>query len=440
MPQTSSDYCTVKGPGIGALVEEIVSAYLPAELEQLVRLTFSEGLYAKYVPQNLTGEALVFSLLEALERRGTTVFFLRALRKSRPDRSSLVQLISDLCPAASNDAPSARSEVGRVAAGLELVRSRVKDLAVGASLSSSWEGLDLLAHGLARLRGYKALHDSLQKVQVQLYRSLVRDLSRLRIDPSVASTLDTQILQFAFFCEDARGGAQWLPDTPEERRMEMRMVVTPLISAETQLRDAISQMDDRLAALAVSSIRDVIRREPPRINARLTAVAEGLPLEPLRGTLERVLPSFKDDLEAAETLTSAVQALQNLLPRLMGKVGEHNHWQGIENELWATDQAMEQLSSEAVGEIALHWNKVVPLIDVLWQADPEALWVKKSRSFADSFRTYLRQGADEVHTSYGRFRNEAQLQFYRIDGELNVLCSQIMDLSRPLNKLLGERD
>src|SRR2546422_6317837 len=69
-------------------------------------------------------------------------------------------------------------------------------------------------------------------------------------------------------------GAQLLPDTALARRMEMKMVVDPLTQAVNQLRDAISDLDYPSAALALNTIRGLLRREPSRINGQLTATAD----------------------------------------------------------------------------------------------------------------------------------------------------------------------
>src|SRR5215813_10869372 len=45
--------------------------------------------------------------LEALQRRGTIVIFLRAVRRTRPQRRDLIDLIGKLCPEAMNNPSSA---------------------------------------------------------------------------------------------------------------------------------------------------------------------------------------------------------------------------------------------------------------------------------------------------------------------------------------------
>ena len=48
MPQIA-DHCNVDGADLGRLATEIGNAFNADELDQLVRITFSEGLYQSYV-------------------------------------------------------------------------------------------------------------------------------------------------------------------------------------------------------------------------------------------------------------------------------------------------------------------------------------------------------------------------------------------------------
>src|SRR5215471_2183538 len=73
MPQLP-DHCNVDGKDLDELASAIKDAFDADELDQLVRITFSEGLYQSYVGRDLSGQVLVFKLLEALERRGTCHF------------------------------------------------------------------------------------------------------------------------------------------------------------------------------------------------------------------------------------------------------------------------------------------------------------------------------------------------------------------------------
>lgn len=435
MPDLVSDYCIVDGPGIGELTPLITNAFIANELEELVRITFSEGLYQEYVPSGLTDRDLVFTLLEALGRRGTTVIFLRAVRKSRPAVPDLIGAIARHCPAAANDAAAAETQVNRVLESLKTLKSAPVRAAAATALAASRENLEGLAAGFEVLRAYKVLHDALQKVQLLQYRQLVEDVKRLRDDPLVSLTIEPQLTQLDLLADAAMDGANGLPDTPRERRMELRWI-RGLKDAVTKLRDGVAALDDRAVTSAVSSIKDVIRTQPFRVNGLLTATAESLPLDDLIKAIEAVQKVIPEGDPAHQTLDSGLRALQDLFPRLRGQVSEHDLWQEIENELWSADQAMEAPSAASLQDFALHWEKMKPLVDTLCRASPQEAWVINLQKFSAQFEPP--DDTTRIRIAYGRFRNQALLQFSRVDLALKSLCGEVLRLGQPLNSLLSE--
>ena len=404
------DYCSVGGEDLVRLATTIRNAFVADELEQLVRMTFSEGLYQSYVGRDLTDDVLVFKLLEALERRGTIVIFLRAVRRARPQRQDLIDLIAKLCPQSMNDPPPATAPIGTVIAALQTLKDRVAEPDVAGPLRSWRDKLDELADGFERLKAYKTLHDGLQSIQIKLYTI---DLDKVRDDPSELLMLQNQALQFDMLTGTISKGAQSLPDTALARRMEMKMVVDPLTRAVHQLRDAISDLDYPSypsAALALNAIRGLLRREPSRISGQLTAIAENLPISLLIEAIEQIIKKLNDQDPAMEVLSRALRGLHDLLPRLQGQVSEHDMWQCVENELAAADQDVERGSLDAMQDFQLHWKAVKIGITPLWHANPQAPWVTKSQKFWDAFETIFQDVADapsrahQVRQRYKIFR------------------------------------
>jgi hypothetical protein len=436
-----SDYCTVGGEDLGRLAAAILNAFDADEIDELVRITFSEGLYQSYVGRDLTDKVLVLRLLEALERRGTIVIFLRAVRRARPHKQDLIDLIGELCPQSMKDASSAKAPIGTVITALQTLKDRVAEPDVAGPLRSSRDKLDELADGFERLKAYKTLHDGLHQIQLPLYTI---DLNKARDDPSMLFMLQNQALQFGMVAGNISRGAQSLPDTPLARRMEMRMVVGPLTQAVNQLRDALSDLDYPSAALALNAIRGLLRREPSRISGQLTATAENLPINLLIEAIEQVIQKLDEQDPAMDMLRTALRGLHELLPRLQGQVSEHDMWQSIENELAAADQDVDRGSVEAMQDFQLHWTAVKLGITPLWHANPQAPWVIKSQKFWDEFEIIVRAAldasvnTDQLRQRYGFFRREVLAQFYKVDSALNTLCSEIIEIGKPLNALLKE--
>ena len=303
MPQLPN-HCNVDGKDLDELASAIKDAFDADELDQLVRITFSEGLYQSYVGRDLSDEVLVFKLLEALERRGTIVIFLRAVRLARPQKQDLIDLIGKLCPQSMNDPPPATAPIGTIITALQTLKDRVADPDVAGPLRSWRDKLDELADGFGRLKAYKTLHDGLQTIQIQLYTI---DLNKARDDPSALLMLQNQALQFDMVTGSISRGAQSLPDTALARRMEMKMVVDPLTQAVHHLRDAISisDLDYASATSALNTIRGLLRREQSRISGQLTAIAESLPISLLIEAIEQIIKKLNEKDPAMEVLNSA---------------------------------------------------------------------------------------------------------------------------------------
>jgi hypothetical protein len=437
-----ADYCSVHVKDLDRLATTIGKAFVADELEELVRITFSEGLYQNYVGRNLTDKVLVSELLEALERRGTTVIFLRAVRRARPHRQDLIDLIEKLCPQSMNDPPPAKAPIGTVITALQTLKDRIAQPDVAGPLRSSRDKLDELADGFGRLKAYKTLHDGLQQIQLHV-RNI--DLDETSDDPSTLLMLQDKALQIDIATGTISRAAQSL-DTTLARRMEMRMVVDPLNQATRQLRDATSDSDLNYpsVALALNAIRGLLRREPSRISGQLTAIAENLPINLLIEAIQQIINKLDAQDPAMDMLRSAVQGLHELLPRLQGQVSEHDMWQNIENELAAADQDVERGSLDAMQDFQLHWKAVKLRITPLWHANPQATWVTRSQKHWDAFETVFQDVADapsrahQLRQRYRMFRVEALTRFFQVDSALHTLSGEIVEIGKPLNALLRE--
>jgi hypothetical protein len=428
-------------PAILELKAAIEAAFKIPDLDQLVNLTFSENLYKVYVPKYLKGEYNTLALLTALQDRGIVSQFLRALRIARSDNTALLQTIGTHCPIAMENAPTDSATLEAVTKGLIILETLRKDPAtnqeVNYVVSMNHDELRYLERGLQRLRAYKTLHDALQKVQLDHYRILDAQTKKLHEDPNAVETLGRQIPTIRRLCLDAESGANVLEGTAADFDDEMKWIKT-LMTAVDQLESAIDQLDDFAARSAVKEIRDVIRYEPPRVNSQLRKSAESLPLDSLILTIDGVKSVPGVQVQKQEALDLAKAKLESLWADVRGRVAAHNRWQDVEAALWGADDEIERELPE-LNDFKIYWRATNQKIKALWDLEPLAEWVQKTRRYGDDIDAALAMkpvDLPRVKRSYDKFRGEALNRFFVIDNNLKNFCEKILGLSKPLNAIL----
>jgi hypothetical protein len=423
--------------GILELKTAIDEAFPVGELDKLVILTFSETLYRIYVPDELKGTFTTTDLLQILRERGFAPQFLRAVRMARPKDEALVRAIKTHCPIAMGDAPGEKETVEAVRQGLKALdqlRKERKD--VNGVVAQSRETLAPLLQGLKNLQAYKALHDTLQTIQVQQYSLLVADIEKLRQDPMTQIGLLNQVTAVKSLCERAMNNAKLLPN--KEFNQEIRWIRT-LTAAVDELRNVIDDMKDMDARDAATEIRNAIHTEPTRLNSELVSSAESLPLENLISAFDGVTSIPGLQAERKRALDFAKAKLESLWGELRGRVSRHDHWQEVETQLCGADNEIER-SSPAPDLFGIYWRKVKQKITPLWDLDPSADWVAKTQRLSSDIDMALAAAPVDfinLKVKYGRFRNGATTQFYRVDGELKSLCDEIVNLREPLTDILN---
>jgi TIR domain len=423
------------------LTKVIEAAFKVKELDQLINLTFSENLYKIYVPKYVKGEYNTLALLAELLNRGIVAQFLRALRKARPNNVALLQTIGTRCPIAMEMAPVDSESLEVITKGLIVVKSLLKDPTtsedVHGLISRNRTELRQLEHGLERLRAYKTLHDALQKVQMDHYQLLDAQTKKLREDPSAVESLGREIRTIRRLCLESENGAKVLKSTQADFDEEMKWVET-LTAAVDTLESAVDKLDDFAARSVVKEIRDVIRYQPPRVNSQLRKSAESLPIANLILTIIAVKSVPNLHAQKQEALDSAKAKLESLWADVRGRVAAHNCWQDVEAALWGADDEFER-DLPALNDFKIYWRAANQKIQPLWDLDPLAGWVRKTRPRGEATDAALAMTPIDlplVKRCYNKFREETLDQFFIVDNNLKTFCENILDLTKPLNAIL----
>jgi hypothetical protein len=362
---------------IDELTELIAEAFGPTDFEMFVRNSVSLKLEKIVVAQSTFVQQVHYFLRHF---NGTVIvtLLLHDMLEKKASQPSLCETIRRRCPWAEKAQPSLGVQAQKLAVGLEISRKLLAIPAVRKVVGKFRKKLTELGDEVDNLANYKALHDSLHEVQLYRYPYVVKLVKTFRDQPDDLTELESHIQQLQAICEDARRAAESLPTIVGVRADEVRWV-TKLETAVSNLRSAVDRLDDQLAFQAARSLAEVIRKEPPRINTRLTLIAQTLPLEELKQTLEDVATAAgTSTLELQE----AQRSLENIIPRLRGRVAEHEQWQEVENEFWGANEFVEQGSPESIKEFDQLWPSVKSHVGILARADSDADWAKRSLDVA----------------------------------------------------------
>jgi V8-like Glu-specific endopeptidase len=94
------------GQDIETLSIKLADTLSVSELAQYVHASTGDRLFVKYVGEGKPLQPTIVDLLNALERDGTTAFFLYYVYVRKPGRRDVQQLILQLCPAAAAPVPN----------------------------------------------------------------------------------------------------------------------------------------------------------------------------------------------------------------------------------------------------------------------------------------------------------------------------------------------
>jgi hypothetical protein len=432
-----TDPCIVDGPGLSKLVPLLAKAFSEVELEELIRLTFSEGLFEEYVPSGLTLRDLVFKLVEALERRGTTDIFLRAVLTVRPRRSDLADLVLRLCPSAAEPETETKAHVEVVLGGLTVIKENVDAHDSIHKLETLRPKVGQLVDGFTRMASSVRWIDCLTQIELeaQLLESLAEGFTDQTSHAQISSRM---LLQEAELVKLSR-------DAPIEFSSDLRWFdrILELIS---KIREAIASKDAAGCNDAVDEIGRLTGFQLGRHTALLQLTAEDLPLDDLIQVITDVRDYAGLDPISAAAINLSLQALQHLYPRVRGLATRQKRWRNIEQQL---SLILLTGPDDELSESARDWFVTAHDVRRLVQMDPEAASfttsIQDHMAKVDNFTTLIKKNNDAMiennsqsfRTTNIQFRREVQFESLRVSSALYSLCRDILQLLQPLKSLLA---
>ena len=410
-----------------------------SELDQVVRWNLGAGLFVDYAAPGFPFRTVVAQLLAKTEQRGSTVKLFEGVIRFRP---TVKDAVAHILPEVVIAPPEMAKQIADVLEGVRGVQARLDIPAVREPILHSYDDLKRVVVDLDLLTRYKTLHDCLHNLQIKHFRLVTSAAKRLQEDPLASDTLGEYLYQLRIQASNARTAAQGLPNTPGERDVELGWVDT-LDSIIDNLHSALLVNDDKAAIKVVYLLKAILRRQPADLDHLLVITARRLPLSRLVDTLKNVAAAPISGDAAPLDLTSAILALQRLIPDQMGLIAEHTAWQQVAKDLWQADESLHLGSPDSLEEFQYIWESICNKTLAIIRSNPTVAWAVSLEQQISGFDKAFPLPAtppvpEPVKSRFGLLQRDALFQFFIVDRSLHGQCTEIIKLGEPLQHLLEE--
>lgn len=360
-------------------------------------------------------------------------------------RRAVTDLPKDLAELTHADCTDDEKAAEAIARTIETIRDSAKRAANGCTDHACealrrYEEQFLVAQGrIALLTAYKAVHDQLHVLQVHGYTALMREVTTpppedatpqeaaahaLRLAPDIWENIESLIPNVADVSVKLREIEREHPSLrPQLAWLKL------LDRALAELHSAVQKKVVRCVHRALELMEDVLGNQP-LFNKGLVENARALDLEHLLRTIDHALEAARDGKTPAsrfreiENARSQIGAIQQTLKEL---VDHHDHWQAADLELRRIDKMLRK----GVAELLENWSSVREQIAALER--PGEQRVARMRATAKEI-----DDAVAVHDEgrlpklFRRYRADAVLRFYEVDGDLRDRCALLRAAGEPL--------
>jgi len=414
----------------------ILSGFDINELIQIVRFEMGDDLKSMVaVDKGL--DAVVFLLLEKIEKRGTTDVLAAAVCKARPS-NPLIRAYAEkyLASAVASRSPAAMAAevtavLQSVADGAQVPGVDGKVKAVVLRFANELAAASLLTN---LLRQYKVLHDQLHIIDHRLLGVIKSAAALFRGDEDQRLALSGYTGELRDCVTAAESAARKLSFAQAELGwiLNIEQAATLLEAAVAVAKPAAGE-GGGTERRALALLRTVVGREPARINGQMMLLAGQLQA-PLDGLTRAMSDLELADATRAQAIRGARSAAEALRPRLQGLVVEHDAWQRIDNQLrLVPDSALQPLD-----DVMIIWPDLSRAANDLCDPRREAVWASSLKAAARRFDVAMVTGiTGDQRLALAEFARLARKRFFDVDHELDVLCSSLVQIADPLTELLG---
>jgi hypothetical protein len=285
---------------------------------------------------------------------------------------------------------------------------------------------------IGTLADYKRLHDLFQQLEDRYYL-IYHEAKRLPTDPAAWAGMEPNARELQAIVDDLLDLAGRASITAITALWTHKLAY-----AAGELRTSINNRDRRQLKLAVTHLKDLLGREPSRINTRLVSAASALRLSTLVTAITTVghhlmrLRLEEQALRQFEEFEQGVQALAGLADRLTTAIAYHNAFQEIDDEL----RRVEVLLDQDARELMYAWQYLKPMMQKLCD-NSQARWAAKLSAMSTELeRTFATKNLRTIKPLFRSYRSQASRSFNHVDRDLLALCEELQKVGEPLAILL----
>ncbi len=319
----------------------------------------------------------------------------------------------------------------RAGQGLEALAELMREPEVQTAIAEYRTSFAAACTQIGVLGDYKDLHDLLHQLQFEFYQPVAAQL-RLPPDEALYAYLGNYV------------GA--IPDLVEQ----MRAVVSHGLVAEQELtwietlaeigelfRHAVETENSSELRAVSRDLKEILGRQPFRINMRLNEAARGLRLSALIKAVEW-LRDYLMRRSIEPTRVALVDETVSILKRLDATLGPltaaHDQWQTLEEELRKIEVMFETLTD--ISELQWSWSGVKKQTMALCSASMEKWSVALGESMNKLDLVLASDNPAQVRRIFPVFRSGAGRRFHQVDQDLKDLCDRLRDIGEPLGAVL----
>lgn len=275
---------------------------------------------------------------------------------------------------------------------------------------------------------YKDLHDLLHTLQFNCYNYLTSIVRTAKRDPDDMSIWEN-VVEYELVLQSILDGLD--KASKQSSLSQAQPWIQRLIQDLKLLFQALEQNNPEQIDAAIRPVQRVLATEPSRINDRLSAAAEALPLPMLVEALTGVrnsLDKTRVNPVTVKKFVDGVQALDGLKTSLATLIVSHNTWQNVDIVIRRIEGNMAQDYSE----LEYSWSDLKTMTETQFNGCDE-LWAQLLRKEIAKLDKALEEAdAIRIRQSFQSFRTRANRRFYDVDLTLKELCDKLRKIGDPL--------